>query len=140
MLCKMIIEVPASLEFTPEWCAANPTILTAINALDAKWPEAYTSSTKILDGRKIIVTNLEIPGDEKLARVQGLIAAFGLDWQVLALADWNGDGVYLPVEARALQFLDDRPYTYDQDGVQVEGLLTPDVSWIPVISGQSPWV
>lgn len=152
MLCKMIVEVPASLDIEDEqWQADNQTICYEISRLGTQWPGLLLSSTKILSDKKIMLCSLTIPGDNKLLLVQGLLLVYGLDWKILGLQEFGASKVeedrsivpyiFLSIQPDVLLYQDDRFSTIqDELGNSTSVLLTPEVSWVPIFSGQSPWV
>lgn len=140
-LCKSLLAVPADLEIEdPAWQEANPEVCYELARLDADWPGKEMADTHFVDGQKLMRGVIEVPGDDPLVLVEGLIQIYNQPWELLALQTFGQPGeepvVFMPVQPKALTFLDPR-YEQTEEG-PVE--KTPEPSWIPVVYGQGGWI
>ena len=85
------------------------------------------------------------PGPDPLTALDGLIAAYELDWEILRLQDWathseeiDGEAVEVLTTYKADGDL--TPYLIPQPVVDVEGNVTgTQAPNIPILAGQAPW-
>ena len=127
-----------------------------LNALDAKWPSFPGIGTKSDSGKKLIHARIRHPALSK-AVLEGLFAAFALDWAVAGIREANKvpavydhDGVetqaaHYPVieaidKATILPYIEDKP-EIDSNGVEtVRAVTLADRIDLSMYSGFDPVV
>ena len=104
-------------------------IQEAVQSVGAQWPEAIMPGTKAVDGRQVVL----VYANASKADLEALIAAFSLDWVVLAS---EGEKVS---QAALLPFYSDI-MLYDEEGnVTGSEPITDLADKIQTFSGRS-WI
>lgn len=78
MLCKSLLAVPETLEIEdPAWQLANLEVCWELAELEADWPGKELPDTHAVSGQKLMRGVIEVPGDDPLLLVQGLLQIYG---------------------------------------------------------------
>lgn len=105
----------------------DSAILEAVQAVGAQWPESSMPSTQVINGRQVVL----IYADASKADIEALIAAFSLDWIVLAC---EGEQVS---QAALLPFYLDTVLYDDEGNVAGSEPVTDLTGMIQTFAGRS---
>ena len=136
----ILLEVPADLLVEdPIWSQEHGGVMYELGNAGAEWhsENGISVGTVAYNGRKMIQATIELDSSDPVLLLQGLFLIYSLDWIVLALQEWDGSTVYLPVQPEAYNYLP-TSYGWDEDNNPV--VLPPEPGFIPVRAGQADWM
>ena len=135
-----IVRVPAT-EDMDALPAETRAILDQLIVRRQELPLSQTSA-----GYRVVIVCFNSPGPDPLPTLNGMIAAHGLDWEILRLQDWDAhveeDAEGNPISVvRAYRTDGDvTPYLVPQPIVGADGNVTSTYTpALGVMSGQSAW-
>ena len=139
MTLAAIVKVPESedIELLPE---ASQQVLRDLIVVRHDLP-----LSRPVGGYRLVIACFNSPGPDPLALLGGMIAAHGLDWEILRLQDWSTHS--MEAEGETIEVLttykvdgDVSPYLIPQPIVDAEGNVTGTVDpALGVLAGQAPW-
>lgn len=133
-MLSILITVPEdTIVEDPLWSQEHEGVLYELGSIGAEWhsEDGISIGTIVYQGRKMIQATIELPSSAPVTLLQGLFLIYGLDWEVLACQEWDGNTVYLPVQMEVYNYLPKR--TVIEEGQLID--LTPDPSWVPIRTG-----
>ena len=137
-MLSILITVPEdTIVEDPLWSQEHEGVLYELGSMGAEWhsEDGISIGTIVYQGRKMIQATIELPSSDPVTLLQGLFLIYGIDREVLACQEWDGNTVYLPVQPEVYNYLPKLQVM--EDGQLID--IPPVPGDIPIRTGQGSW-